>query len=86
MPIFFCIYWSGKELRAYIPKEGNLWNTDTKSAYGDNPESDLKNLRKRFGKNLTEEDLEDFSLVPEQAEYLIIGDLMKHIKLKEAND
>jgi len=33
-PVFFIIYYDGKKLRAYIPTDGNPWNTDTKSAYG----------------------------------------------------
>jgi len=46
--VFFIIYWSGTELRAYIPTEGNPWNTDKKQAYGNN-ESDPENAKKRFG-------------------------------------
>jgi hypothetical protein len=38
IPIFYIIYWDGKKLRAYIPTEGNPWNTDTKSAYGNAPD------------------------------------------------
>ena len=34
VPVFFIIYWDGKKLRGYIPTEGNTWNTDTKTAYG----------------------------------------------------
>lgn len=47
-PVFFCIYWDGKKLRGYIPEKGNLWNTDTKQAYGNDDEADLKNARKRW--------------------------------------
>lgn len=35
-PIFFIIYYDGKQLRAYIPSKGNCWNRKTKSAYGNN--------------------------------------------------
>jgi hypothetical protein len=24
-PVFFCIYWDGRKLRAYVPEKGNLW-------------------------------------------------------------
>lgn len=47
MPIVFFVYWDGRKLRAYIPTDGNLWNTATKEAYGNNEESDLDNGRKR---------------------------------------
>jgi hypothetical protein len=47
-PIFFCIYFDGKKLRAYIPEKGNTWNTDTKKAYGNDTVADLKNARKRW--------------------------------------
>lgn len=36
-PIMFCLYYDGKKVRAYIPKEGNVWNRKTKSAYGNEP-------------------------------------------------
>jgi hypothetical protein len=39
-PICFVIYWDGKQLRGYIPKAGNFWNRKTKSAFGNNEESD----------------------------------------------
>jgi len=47
-PIYFIIYFDGKELRGYIPGKGNYWNTDTKQAYGNNEDADEKNLIKRF--------------------------------------
>lgn len=47
-PVFFIIYWDGKSLRGYIPTDGNPWNTDTKSAYGNDEERDLENARKRY--------------------------------------
>lgn len=47
-PVFFLIYWDGKKLRAYVPTEGNPWNTSTKQAFGNDEEADLKNARKRW--------------------------------------
>ena len=47
-PVFHILYFDGKQLRAYIPKDGNPWNTDTKTAYGNDEESDNKNAKKRF--------------------------------------
>ena len=39
-PICFCIYYDGKRLRAYIPTEGNVFNRDLKSAYGNNDDKE----------------------------------------------
>lgn len=47
-PVFFIIYWDGKQLRGYVPSDGNMWNTDSKQAYGNNEVKDQKNLIKRF--------------------------------------
>ena len=33
-PLFFIIYFDGKDLRGYIPTDGNSWNKKTKTAYG----------------------------------------------------
>jgi len=33
-PVCFIFYWETGKLRAYIPKDGNVWNAKTKSAYG----------------------------------------------------
>lgn len=48
IPVFFIIYWDGKKLRGYIPEKGNLWNTTTKAAYGNDETADLKNCCKRW--------------------------------------
>ena len=50
LPVFFIIYWDGKELRGYIPTKGNPYNTDTKKPYGNSTEAldDGKNIKKRF--------------------------------------
>ena len=34
IPICFVYYWGEGELRAYIPKDGNIWNIKEKCAYG----------------------------------------------------
>lgn len=60
--VFFVIYWDGNKLRGYIPKEGNLWNTDTKIAYGNNDEADLKNYKKRWPKYFKNMPIEDFDV------------------------
>jgi len=33
MPVHFAIYWDGKELRGYIPKDGNPWDKKEKVAW-----------------------------------------------------
>jgi len=57
-PVYFIYYWSGKELRAYIPSKGNTYNEEVKMAYGneesgdDDPEPDfdlmLKDIQERI--------------------------------------
>jgi hypothetical protein len=67
VPLFFLIYWDGKRLRAYIPTEGNAWNTSSKSAYGNaesredgDGTSDRDNLYIRLGQQVpVEEDEEE---------------------------
>ncbi len=55
-PICFVIYWDGKKLRGYIPKNGNLWNRLTHTAFGS--EGDYKNFSKDFPDLDTEEVME----------------------------
>lgn len=38
--VWFIYYWSGKEIRAYIPTKGNTFNPKTKKAYGDGENED----------------------------------------------
>jgi hypothetical protein len=45
---FFIVYFDGKKLRAYVPTDGNPWNTTTKMAYGNDEKTDLKNAKKRW--------------------------------------
>lgn len=53
-PVYFAVYWDGKKLRAYIPREGNPWNTQTKRAFGNDDEADLRNARQRWPDYFTE--------------------------------
>lgn len=48
LPLVFCVYYDGKELRIYIPKDGNLYNHDTNMAFGvyGHEEDDAKYARK----------------------------------------
>jgi hypothetical protein len=72
--VFFIIYWDGKELRAYIPTDGNPWNTDEKQAYG-NHESDDDNAKKRFGVG------HEYVEADPKA---IVEDMVKRIKLRSS--
>jgi hypothetical protein len=44
-PVFFIIYYDGKDLRAYIPTKGNPWNTDFHEAYGNHGEDEYENIQ-----------------------------------------
>jgi len=45
-PIFFMLYWDGKSIRGYVPKEGNTWNQVTKQAFGNDEKKDIEALKK----------------------------------------
>jgi hypothetical protein len=76
IPIFFIIYWDGKELRGYIPKDGNPWNTDTKAAYGNDADADVANAKKLYGIVMKEPDD-----VPDVDEAKILADIESRIKV-----
>lgn len=40
LPVYMIVYWDGKSLRGYIPKDGNVWNTVTNKAYGNDQEDE----------------------------------------------
>lgn len=42
MPVFWLIYYDGKKLRGYIPKDGNIWNYESKQALGNDDCKDLE--------------------------------------------
>lgn len=65
-PICFVIYWDGKKLRAYIPKAGNMWNRDTKTAFGSDNYKDETERLEMIQEFLNE--VEDWD--PEQAKKL----------------
>jgi hypothetical protein len=85
-PVFFCIYWDGKKLRGYIPEKGNLWNTDTKEAYGNNDKADLKNARKLWpdNKDLKNDDVDLEGYFDSYDVEEIKKDIMGRITLKGA--
>jgi hypothetical protein len=69
-PICFCIYWDGSTLRAYIPKDGNVYNVKEKCAYGS--EEDMEAY----------EDSEFFKERPEPSPSKIRRDIINRIVLK----
>ena len=46
LPIFFIIYYDGKDIRGYIPKEGNVYNKTTKQALGNDDDADEEYIKK----------------------------------------
>lgn len=55
-PVSFLVYLDkdGKTFRGYIPKEGNVWNYDTKQAFGNDEDADAKFLKKWIKANKPE--------------------------------
>lgn len=73
-PLFFIIYFDGKKLRGYIPKEGNTWNTKYNTAYGSEQDS------YRFDES---DDYEpDFDSIPKQDDSKMIEDIKNQIQLR----
>ena len=83
--LYWIIYFDGNQLRAYIPTDGNTWNTDNKMAYGNGEEKrdkdrniigseDNDNAKKRFGVKIYE--------CAEPDPKAIIQDIISRIKLK----
>ncbi len=71
-PLFYIIYWDGKKLRAYIPKDGNTWNQQTKTAYGSEEEAD----------DQYDGEEPDWDNLPKADPELLINDIQARIKLK----
>jgi hypothetical protein len=83
-PVFWICYWDGKKVRAYVPTEGNPWNTDTKQAYGNDGRKDFANCKKRWPDQVGEvQNIEDFDphfdFVPDQIE----GDIRARLQPKQ---
>lgn len=82
-PVYFIIYLDKdkKTLRGYIPSEGNPWNRDTKTAFGNDEEADAKYLKKWMQKNHPEEyDLyhgPDYEFCSDDAEIMYDPDAIK---------
>lgn len=80
-PVHFFIYLdkNGKTLRAYIPRNGNPWNKTNKSAFGNDDESDKKEIERLTNKKYDNDyfDIDDAEIAFDQSR--IIADLVKRV-------
>ena len=89
LPFVYIIYYDGSCLRAYIPEDGNPWNTSVNSAYGNHQykenvktgeETDTENVKKRgFKCEISKDGNEDFLDEVELDYALILQDIQKRI-------
>lgn len=56
-PVYFILYWDGKQLRGYIPKSGNVWNHKMKTALGNYEEEDSEHIRKQLKKKFPDQEI-----------------------------
>jgi hypothetical protein len=70
-PICFCFYWDGKQIRAYIPNEGNVYNKTEKCAFGS--EEEMEDY----------ENSEFFKNQPEPSPSQIRRDIIERITIKK---
>lgn len=83
MPVFGIMYFDGKSLRIYIPEQGNVYNTDTKQAYGNDEVADAKNIEKLYDIKCHSVDFLDIlDGVPDSNK--IVEDIKKRITIKES--
>ena len=47
-PVCFILYWDGKQIRGYVPTEGNCWNYKTKKAFGNDELQDQLFITTRY--------------------------------------
>ena len=75
-PLFYIVYYDGLKLRGYIPTEGNHWNTDKNSAYGndhaDDNSPDNQNAKKRFN-------VDDIEELGDMNPAVLLADIENHI-------
>ena len=82
-PVYFVIYWDGSKLRAYVPTDGNPWNTDTKEAYGNDDKKDAINFRKRYPEfEMNKGAFDTIADCVEAERELILTDIAKRIVAK----
>jgi hypothetical protein len=81
--VFYIIYWDGKNLRGYIPEDGNCYNTTTKEAYGNDAEADLKNCKKRWPHINWPDSIDDFDDYVDMYDWKVVQkDIMLRIQEK----
>lgn len=51
-PLVAIIYFDGRKLRGYVPKDGNTYNHRTKAAFGNDEKTDVADAKKQFGDRL----------------------------------
>ena len=83
-PIYFVVYISpADKFRAYIPKNGNTYNFDTKTAFGEDEESDNKFIKKWLKKNFPEEEFNEDSTIDNYVELMEdFNNMVLDIKLR----
>ena len=78
VPIFFMLYWDGENLRGYVPKAGNTWNTKNNMAFGNVEEQDEAFFKEKgWGR------YEESSSKPKYDFKKIEEDILKRIIFKE---
>lgn len=78
-PLICIIYYDGKKLRGYVPKDGNTYNYKTKAAFGNDNDNDEVQIIKQFGHKFANEDSR--YKIPQNIK-LIEQDIAKRIKAK----
>ena len=80
-PVFFILYCDGKDIRAYIPEKGNVYNKDLKSAIGNNEDEDDAYCRKTY--NRSYEEVETGPLFEAYDWDAILADIDNRLQLRE---
>jgi hypothetical protein len=86
VPVFFIVYWDGMELRAYIPTEGNTWNLTAHSAFGNDEDQDVDELKRRFPKEtdgLHPEEISDMVAVVNPDPSKLVEDIKANLSNNE---
>ena len=49
VPVLFALYYDGKNIRGYVPSEGNVYNRSNKKAFGNDEANDIVAANKQYG-------------------------------------
>ena len=78
-PLVAIIYFDGKKLRGYVPKDGNTYNHRTKKAFGNDEKDDTADAKKQFGDRF----VDDKDYIDVEPDFDLIGqDIAKRIEAK----